>query len=96
MIDSYTFEQCKKDKEILKLKLNNLEHAIKQSEEMIAESQLDDASLVFLRRKVAHSIQELEALYFLKQEQEHLQGLESSEFHQLRTSNNPTSDERKW
>ena len=66
MIDYYTFEQCKNDKEILKLKINNIEHAIKQSEAMIAESQIDAAALIFLRRKIADSMQELEALYLLK------------------------------
>ena len=67
MIDTYTFEQCKKDKEILQLKITNLEHAIKQSEAMIVESEIDDATLVFLRRKIANSLQDLEALYLLKQ-----------------------------
>ena len=63
MIDYYTFEQCKNDKEILKLKINNIEHAIKQSEAMVAESQMDDAALMLLRRKIADSMQELEVLY---------------------------------
>jgi len=69
MIDYYTFEQCKNDKEILKLKINNIEHAIKQSEAMVAESQMDDAALMLLRRKIADSMQELEVLYLLKHEQ---------------------------
>ena len=47
MIDAYTLEQCKSDKEILQLKITNLEHAIKQSEAMIVESEIDDATLVF-------------------------------------------------
>ena len=70
MIDAYTLEQCKKDLEILKLKITNIEHAIKQSEAMIVESQINDAALVFLRRKIADSMQDLEVLYMLKQEQQ--------------------------
>ncbi len=66
MIDAYTLEQCKSDKEILQLKITNLEHAIKQSEAMIVESEIDDATLVFLRRKIANSLQDLEVLYLLK------------------------------
>ena len=66
MIDAYTLQQCKRDKEILQLKITNLEHAIKQSEAMIVESEIDDATLVFLRRKIANSLQDLEVLYLLK------------------------------
>tara|TARA_B100000029_G_scaffold456820_1_gene485117 strand:+ start:291 stop:497 length:207 start_codon:yes stop_codon:yes gene_type:complete len=66
MIDAYTLQQCKSDKEILQLKITNLEHAIKQSEAMIVESEIDDATLVFLRRKIANSLQDLEVLYLLK------------------------------
>ena len=65
MIDAYTFEQCKKDKEIRQLKIKNLEHAIEQSEAMIAELQMDVDSLTFLRRKVADSRQDLEVLYLM-------------------------------
>ena len=66
MLDSYTLEQCKKNKEILLLKISNLEHAIKQSEYMISESDLNDQELTFLRRKVADSMQDLEILYLIK------------------------------
>ena len=66
MIDAYTLQQCKSDKEILQLKIANLEHAIKQSEAMIVESEIDDETLVFLRRKIANSLQDLEVLYLLK------------------------------
>ncbi len=64
-MDPYIYEQCKQDKEILKVKIGNLEHAIKQSEEMIAESKIDEAALSFLRRRIASSIQDLETLYLL-------------------------------
>ena len=70
MIDSYTLEQCKIDEEILQLKIINIEYAIKQSEAMILESKMDTASLAFLRRKIADSLQDLEILYLLKQEQQ--------------------------
>ena len=66
MIDVYTLEQCRKDEEVLQLKIKNLEHAIQQSEAMIAESNMDGDALTFLRRKVAESMQDLEVLYLLK------------------------------
>ena len=69
MIDAYTFEQCKKDKEIRLLKIKSLEHAIYQSETMIAESQMDGDALTFLRRKVADSRQDLEVLYLMNDQE---------------------------
>ena len=69
MIDAYTLEQCKKDKEIRQLKIKNLEHAIEQSETMIAESQMDENALTFLRRKVADSRQDLEVLYLMSDQE---------------------------
>ena len=66
MIEAYTLEQCRKDEEVLQLKIKNLEHAIQQSEAMIAESSMDGDALTFLRRKVAESMQDLEVLYLLK------------------------------
>ena len=66
MIDAYTLEQCRKDEEVLQLKIKNLEHAIQQSEAMIAESNMDGDALTFLRRKVSESMQDLEVLYLLK------------------------------
>ena len=38
MIDDFTLEQCKKDREILQLKIKNLEHGIYEAERLIAES----------------------------------------------------------
>ena len=66
MIDAYTLEQCRKDEEVLQIKIKNLEHAIQQSEAMIAESNMDGDALTFLRRKVVESMQDLEVLYLLK------------------------------
>ena len=62
MIDDFTLDQCRKDREILQLKIKNLEHGIYEAEKMIAESQLDDQALTFLRRKVAESNQDLAVL----------------------------------
>tara|TARA_B100000965_G_scaffold74263_3_gene58672 strand:+ start:2102 stop:2302 length:201 start_codon:yes stop_codon:yes gene_type:complete len=66
MIDDFTLDQCKKDSEILKLKIKNLEHGINEAEKMIAESQMNDEALTFLRRKVAESNQDLAALYLIE------------------------------
>ncbi len=65
MIDDFTLEQCKKDKEILQLKIKNLEHGINEAEKMIAESCMNDEALIFLRKKVAESNQDLAILYLI-------------------------------
>ena len=65
MIDDFTLAQCRKDNEILQLKIKNLEYGIKEAEKMIAESQMNDETLTFLRRKVAESNQDLEILYLI-------------------------------
>ena len=65
MIDDFTLEQCKKDREILQLKIKNLKHGISEAEKMIAESKMNDQSLTFLRRKVAESNQDLAVLYLI-------------------------------
>ena len=65
MIDDFTIEQCKKDREILQLKIRNLEHGICEAEKMISESKMNDEALTFLRRKVAESNQDLAVLYLI-------------------------------
>ena len=65
MIDDFTLTQCRKDREILQLKIKNLEHGINEAEKMIAESYMNDESLTFLRRKVAESNQDLAILYLI-------------------------------
>ena len=65
MIDDLTLEQCKKDRELLQLKIKNIEHGINEAEKMIAESHMDEEALTFLRRKVAESNQDLAALYLI-------------------------------
>ena len=63
MIDDFTLDMCKKNPDILQLKIRNLEHGINEAEKMIAESDLDSEALIFLRRKVAESTQDLAILY---------------------------------
>ena len=66
MLDSFTIEECNRNAEVLNLKIKNLEFAIKESEDIINESKIDYESLIFLRRKIAKSKQELEFLYLIK------------------------------
>ena len=65
MIDDFTLAQCRKDREVLQLKIKNLEHGINEAEKMISESNINDEALTFLRRKVAESNQDLEILYLI-------------------------------
>ena len=65
MIDDFTVQQCKKDREILQLKIRNLEHGISEAEKMISESNMNDEALTFLRKKVAESTQDLAVLYLM-------------------------------
>ena len=65
MIDDFTLAQCRKDREVLQLKIKNLEHGINEAEKMIAESSMNDEELTFLRRKVAESNQDLAILYLI-------------------------------
>ena len=66
MIDDFTLAQCRKDKDILQLKIKNLEHGISEAEKMISESNMNDDALTFLRRKVAESNQDLAILYLVQ------------------------------
>ena len=65
MIDDFTLAQCRKDREVLQLKIKNLEHGINEAEKMISESNMNDEALIFLRRKVAESNQDLAILYLI-------------------------------
>ncbi len=65
MIDNFTLNQCIKDREILQLKIKNLEHGIIEAEKMISESHMNDEALTYLRRKVAESTQDLAILYLI-------------------------------
>ncbi len=66
MLDQFTLQRCKQDREVLQLKIRSLEHAIQELEAIISESILDDNELIFMRRKIANSRQDLEVLYVLK------------------------------
>ena len=68
-MDDYTINICKSNKEIRDLKIKNIEYAIFQTEEMIKESKMKESELIFLRRKLASSIQDLETLYLIEEEE---------------------------
>ena len=65
MIDEFTLDQCRKDRDILQLKIKNLKHGINEAEKLISESNMNDEALTFLRKKVAESNQDLEILYLI-------------------------------
>ena len=66
MLDKSTLNLCKGNPEIRDLKIKNIEHAINQAEEMIRESKISMEDLVFLKKKISESRQDLEILYLLK------------------------------
>tara|TARA_B100000212_G_scaffold307767_1_gene257099 strand:+ start:120 stop:323 length:204 start_codon:yes stop_codon:yes gene_type:complete len=66
MLDSETLKLCKENPEIRDLKIKNIEHAIDQAEMMIKESKMCQDELVFLKRKISQSRQDLEILYLMK------------------------------
>ena len=66
MIDEFTIKECQRSKEVLFLKIKSIEYAIKQSEQIIAEAQMNTESISFLKKKIAQSIQNLEILYLIK------------------------------
>ena len=67
-MDTYTLLQCQKSNEILDLKIKTLEHGISQTEAIIGDSNMDQQTLAFLRRKIAQSLQDLEMLYLVKEQ----------------------------
>lgn len=66
MLDPETLKICKQDSEIRDLKIKNIEHAIEQAEMMIKESKMSQNELIFLKKKISDSRQDLEMLYLLK------------------------------
>tara|TARA_B100000902_G_C26449572_1_gene500068 strand:+ start:204 stop:407 length:204 start_codon:yes stop_codon:yes gene_type:complete len=66
MLDSKTIKTCKENSAIRDLKIKNIEHAIEQAEIMIKESKMNQEDLVFLKRKISDSRQDLEILYLMK------------------------------
>ncbi len=68
MLDNYTLQECRKYSDVLETKIKNLEHAINETEKIIKEAQMNNASISFLRKKIADSYQDLEILYVIKRE----------------------------
>ena len=67
-MDRYTLLQCQTSDEVRDIKIKTLEYAITQTKAIISESKIDQQSLIFLRDKLARSVQDLEILYLLKTE----------------------------
>ena len=66
MLDKETLNLCKRDPQLRDLKIKNIEHAIDQAEQMIRESKMSQEELIFLKKKISNSLQELEILYLMK------------------------------
>ena len=66
MLDENTKNACKDDPSIREIKIKNIEHAIEQAEMIIKESKMSQQELIFLKRKISDSRQDLEILYLMK------------------------------
>ena len=66
MLDFETLKLCKENPQMRDIKIKNIEHAIEQAEMIIKESKMSQNELVFLKRKISNSRQDLEILYLLK------------------------------
>jgi hypothetical protein len=66
MLDANTKKACKDDPSIRDIKIRNIEYAIEQAELMIKESKMSQEELIFLKRKISDSRQDLEILYLMK------------------------------
>ena len=66
MLDANTKKACKDDSSIREIKIRNIEHDIEQAELMIKESKMSQEELIFLKRKISDSRQDLEILYLMK------------------------------
>ena len=66
MLDANTKKACKDDPSIREIKIRNIEHSIEQAEFMIKESKMSQEELIFLKRKISDSRQDLEILYLMK------------------------------
>ena len=65
-MDSNTIKACRENPKIRDLKIKNIEHAIEQAETMIKESKICQEDLIFLKKKISQSMQDLEILYLMK------------------------------
>ena len=66
MLDANTKKACKDDPSIREIKIRNIEYAIEQAELMIRESKMSQEELIFLKKKISDSRQDLEILYLMK------------------------------
>ena len=66
MLDANTKKACKDDPSVREIKIRNIEYAIEQAELMIKESKMSQEELIFLKRKISDSRQDLEILYLMK------------------------------
>ena len=66
MLDANTKKACKDDSSLREIKIRNIEYAIEQVELMIKESKMSKEELIFLKRKISDSRQDLEILYLMK------------------------------
>ena len=66
MLDANTKKACKDDPSLREIKIRNIEYAIEQAELMIKESKMSQEELIFLKRKISDSRQDLEILYLMK------------------------------
>ena len=66
MLDANTKKACKDDPSIREIKIKNIEHAIELAELMIKESKMNQSELIYLKRKISDSRQDLEFLYLMK------------------------------
>ena len=66
MLDANTKKACKDYPSIRDIKIRNIEHAIEQAELMIKESKMSQKELIFLKKKILDSRQDLEILYLMK------------------------------
>jgi len=66
MLDANTKKACKDDPSIREIKIRNIEHAIEQAELMKKASKMSQEELIFLKRKISDSRQDLEILYLMK------------------------------
>ena len=66
MLDPKTIKVCKDNPSIREIKIKNIEHAIENAEIMIKESKLSPQELIFLKRRISDSRQDLEILYLMK------------------------------
>ena len=66
MLEATTKKACKYDPSIREIKIKNIEHAVQQAELMIKESKMSQEELIFIKRKISDSRQDLEILYLMK------------------------------